>query len=810
MKRKGKVLLGLVLSLAVIGSGTVFASPISAASTTLCSFETLPVNGFDKGITKSLNTDPQFAQSGSSLKIEPQLGYDLGTIQYALRYYGTSFNTRGLRFWAKAEMQQVVLSIVVGTSSSEYTMNVVVSNLGSEIILPYSMFQHRTGTVLEDLGAKMVTGMNYIYIKYFKTPIGTVYIDNLGNMEEGDVFAQTVLGPPDTVVPDPDLSYTPGEESSSASPMICNFSSYPTGSYSKGLKTDTNNQPFLIGNPAKADAGKSIKLEPLFGFNLSDTQFGFRLAPGKVTGSGLRFWARADLDDTVLRYIVSVGYTDGSGIKYSAEYGVQVVVGTTGRVYEVPFKDFSRLTGDYLNLGTALRTNLCTMIFKYYKAPISTIYLDSLQNMPYDEENESKDTFVKKTTISTGTISAGPDAADTAGIHDSGWKLSWNEEFNNGYIDTAVWNWNPAQNRNGELGYFTNRSQNSFMENGNLVIQSLKEDYMGSQYTSAELTTSGKKNFLYGKIEMYAKLPSGKGAWPAFWMLGESGAWPACGEVDIIEMLGGPNDGGAKGENIANGTLHWSNSAGNHVGAGSHYTLPEGKFTDGYHTIGIIWSHNKMRWYIDDVIYREADITAEDMTEFHSPMYLLLNTSVGGSWPGSPDNSTVFPMRYYIDYVRYYTYQDSPKMTPKENSGLRAFQWNAVSYLDGIKSTDTVAQILDKMEAAGGSVSMVDREGNTIDPTAKAATGQKLQMLVNGQVSDEATIVVYGDVDGSGDDMMIDSIDLLKVKRHLLKTKFLQGEYALAGSVSTKDGEISAADLLQIKRYLLRMPCNIQ
>ena len=163
--------------------------------------------------------------------------------------------------------------------------------------------------------------------------------------------------------------------------------------------------------------------------------------------------------------------------------------------------------------------------------------------------------------------------------------------------------------------------------------------------------------FLYGKLEISAKLAGGQGAWPAFWLLGESGGWPACGEIDVIEMLGGKSDGASKGENVTNATLHWSDAANKHKSAGGHYTLPEGKFTDAYHKIGVLWSRNKIRWYVDDHIYREADITPAEMSEFHQKMYVLLNTSVGGGWPGNPDETTVFPMKYYIDYLRYYTYE---------------------------------------------------------------------------------------------------------------------------------------------------------
>lgn len=660
------VIPAILLALAAAVSGQAASESSTAAPGALISsYDSQQVSAGAKGLTATINADPQFSESGGSLKLEPMKGFDLGVMQYNWRSGAGTFNSDGIKFWAKATSQKVVLKVILSILRPEplgtatYSANVVVSNQGSTIVVPFSDFVHESGAKV-DFPAEVSQYLTYCFFKFYKPPISTVYIDSLQNMAPGDVKTETVLGPPDIDVADPDLVFTPGVESSELPPMLYNFSKLPAGFGVKGFKTDAAGSPSLIANPDKVDAGTAVKLEPTFGWNLSDTQFNFRMPAGSITGSGIKFWAKADVEGTVLDFILSAG---------GGAYATQIALSATGKFYEVPFKDLQHRSGSSTNIGKSVRENMTYVFFKYFKTPISTIYIDSIQDIPFDTEKEASDPSNSGTAISESqpTPSAArpekvEDPADSAPINDPNWKLTWSDEFNGPAIDTAVWNWAPAQNRNSEIGYFTDRPENSSIEDGKLVITSLKENYKNlAEYTSAELTTKGKVGFLYGKLEMSAKLPGGKGAWPAFWLLGESGGWPACGEIDIMEMIGGENDGATKGENVTNGSLHWSDANGRHRSSGEHYNLPDGKFTEGYHKIGILWSKNKIRWYVDDHIFREADITPSEMSEFHQKMYVLLNTSIGGGWPGNPDETTVFPMKYYIDYVRYYTYAADAK-----------------------------------------------------------------------------------------------------------------------------------------------------
>jgi beta-glucanase (GH16 family) len=235
------------------------------------------------------------------------------------------------------------------------------------------------------------------------------------------------------------------------------------------------------------------------------------------------------------------------------------------------------------------------------------------------------------------------------------WKLIWSEEFDEGKINTNLWNYEFGYIRNHELQYYTDKPENAYIEDDKLVLEARKVDYKGYKYTSASINTKNKKGFLYGRMEMRAKLPDGKGLWPAFWMLGTSfegdSDWPECGELDIMELVGGSEGDSTVYANIhcpnPNGEWHFSYEGGN------TFVLQGQKFSDDYHIIGIEWDENEIKWYVDDNYYFTADI--RHIPCFHREQFILLNLAVGGGWPGAPDENTVFPKKYYIDWIRYYT-----------------------------------------------------------------------------------------------------------------------------------------------------------
>ena len=241
-----------------------------------------------------------------------------------------------------------------------------------------------------------------------------------------------------------------------------------------------------------------------------------------------------------------------------------------------------------------------------------------------------------------------------------GWELVWHDEFDGTVIDLKKWEHevNAKGGGNNELQYYTNRSENSFIENGSLVIQALKEHYTGPEgtreYTSARLRTLRKGDWKYGRLDIKAKLPFGQGLWPAIWMLPSEwkyGGWAASGEIDIMEMLGHE-------PNKVHGTLHYGGEWPNNVHTGKSFTLSKGTFTDDFHLFTIEWDTTQFRWYVDGIFYQDQTQWLTTNAPYPAPFdqyfHLLLNVAVGGNWPGDPDNTTVFPQRMAVDYVRVY------------------------------------------------------------------------------------------------------------------------------------------------------------
>lgn len=254
-----------------------------------------------------------------------------------------------------------------------------------------------------------------------------------------------------------------------------------------------------------------------------------------------------------------------------------------------------------------------------------------------------------------------------ATIHAQNYKLVWFDEFSNPTIDAANWTYEIGNNNgwgNNELEYYTNRNVNSYILGGSLVIEAKKESYGGKSYTSARMITKGKKYFTYGKIEARIKLPYGKGIWPAFWMLGENistAGWPTCGEIDIMELIGG----GANDKKVY-GTVHWESNG--HASYGGNYSLGTGIFADDYHVFTIIWNTKSIQWFVDGSKYVTIDITPAGLAAFHKNQFIILNLAVGGNWPGNPDATTIFPQKMYVDYVR--VYQEVPAATEDEGNNL--------------------------------------------------------------------------------------------------------------------------------------------
>ncbi|WP_413402991.1 family 16 glycosylhydrolase [Pseudoalteromonas sp. KJ71-7] len=301
----------------------------------------------------------------------------------------------------------------------------------------------------------------------------------------------------------------------------------------------------------------------------------------------------------------------------------------------------------------------------------------------------------------------GGDAATTSNFEKvdpaqpvSDWQMVWSDEFDGTSIDTNKWNFelNCAGGGNNEKQCYTDSEQNAFIKDGVLNIVALPaEEGAEKPYTSARLNTRYNADFTYGRFEMRAKLPSGQGSWPAFWMMPTDevyGTWPRSGEIDILEAVNLKTvaEDGTVEANI-HGTLHYGREWPNNSSSGKAYTLPEGMNpADDFHTYAIEWQEGEIRWYVDGYLYatqRRSEVrynskdeavglkhkgwfaeyfeqgngeltTHWDNAPFDKDFYLILNNAVGGDWPENVNNLGVDAaafaegQSFEVDYVRVY------------------------------------------------------------------------------------------------------------------------------------------------------------
>ena len=235
--------------------------------------------------------------------------------------------------------------------------------------------------------------------------------------------------------------------------------------------------------------------------------------------------------------------------------------------------------------------------------------------------------------------------ADSSTVDNAGWYLAWSDEFNGPRIDTTIWNiTDEFVTKNGELEYY--RPGNAFIENGALVLEARQETYGGKDFTSGCVMSQGKKTFKYGRLTARIKLPATTGMWPAFWMLGATGAWPDGGELDIMESKGRLPDS-------VWGTAHWGPYInGNHPNYGLTYQFPSGQDITGWHDYTLEWSANNLRWSVDGAT---PYVTMASRDPFNQDFYFILNLAVGGMFDNDAQPPRpMAPQRMLVDYVRVY------------------------------------------------------------------------------------------------------------------------------------------------------------
>ncbi|PWD99753.1 laminarinase [Marinilabilia rubra] len=238
-------------------------------------------------------------------------------------------------------------------------------------------------------------------------------------------------------------------------------------------------------------------------------------------------------------------------------------------------------------------------------------------------------------------------------------ELVWSDEFNGDEVNREFWTFETGATGwgNQELQDYTD-GENAEVEDGTLTIVAKKIGERGirGEYTSTRMITKDKKEFMYGRFEMRAKLPTGRGTWAAFWMLGANFPevmWPHCGEIDIMEHVGYETG-------VVHSAMHTPSSFGNTRNKGS-VTLDD--VENEYHTYGVIWDKHSMKFYVDDpenIHYTyQPEVKNNETWPYDQPAFLLLNLAIGGTWGGKEGvDDRSFPQEYVIDYVRVYQHPD--------------------------------------------------------------------------------------------------------------------------------------------------------
>ncbi len=243
-----------------------------------------------------------------------------------------------------------------------------------------------------------------------------------------------------------------------------------------------------------------------------------------------------------------------------------------------------------------------------------------------------------------------------------GWQLVWADEFDvDGLPDTARWSYDAGGHGwgNQELQFYTDgRRENARVEGGRLIIEARREDWQGSRFTSARLVTKGKGDWTYGRIDVRAKLPSGRGSWPAIWMLPtttERMRWPDAGEIDIMEHVG-----------FAQGVVHGSvHTKRYHHSIGTQKTgrIDVPGAASAFHDYVVEWSPECIIWYVDGRQFFRFDKEpgGREVWPFDGPFHLVVNIAVGGSWGGQKgvDESSL-PYRMEIEHVRVSRHAATP------------------------------------------------------------------------------------------------------------------------------------------------------
>ncbi len=379
------------------------------------------------------------------------------------------------------------------------------------------------------------------------------------------------------------------------------------------------------------------------------------------------------------------------------------------------------------------------------------------------------------TTKKAGTVKIYAIARDNSGVkaactvnvinHLDGYNLVFEDNFDGDSLDTTNWNYEEHAPGwvNEELQSYVAGDSNVYLKNGKLVIDPNKDEE--GNITSGRINTLGKQQFKYGYFETRAKVPTGAGYLPAFWLMSADenlyGQWPRCGEIDIMEVMGHET-------NKTYGTIHYGNPHGQSQGT---YTLPLYSYADLYHTFACEWEPGSIKWYVDGVLIHEehkwystteGQGTVTYPAPFDQEFYIILNLAVGGSWVGYPDENTSYDENFQIDYVKVYqkdSYNEDVEMPiediiirdPDENGNYvingdfskadpldGTKDWQFLTALGGKGSASIVnEQVEIKTEAAGTA----DYSIQLVQPNIPLEKGYQYEISFDAYADEERTMI---------------------------------------------------------------------
>jgi Glycosyl hydrolases family 16/Calx-beta domain len=332
-----------------------------------------------------------------------------------------------------------------------------------------------------------------------------------------------------------------------------------------------------------------------------------------------------------------------AAISESATADVDFVVLNGGQIIFTP--EETKKIIEIKIIGDEVRETKETFQVKLFNPINATISKDLITTTIEDDDNNTSGLVI-------------PTGGYTSPLIYPGYNLVWADEFDGTALNTAVWTYEMGDGCPGNCGWGNNEKQyyredNTSIVNGNLVITAKKQKFGTKDYTSSRLITKGKKQFKYGRIDIRAALPEGKGLWPALWMLGaniDAVSWPSCGEIDIMELAGDL-------PNRVVGTVHFGANISQH----QYISMPKylsgtANFQDEFHVFSLNWVADKIEFLVDNEVFHT--ITPASLNgapyPFNKNFFFVFNVAVGGTFPGDPNNTTPFPQNMIVDYVRVF------------------------------------------------------------------------------------------------------------------------------------------------------------